>query len=78
MDAILNDNAQYEQNLFEIKFELLSIEQISKAKDQVLPYSKKPTKFCTAKRKLERRQFSTLSSFVKILSACSCEFKVYF
>ena len=32
----------------------------------------------TAKRKLERRQFSTSSSFVKIWSACSCEFKAYF
>ena len=32
----------------------------------------------TAKRKLERRQFSTSSSFVKIWSPCSCEFKVYF
>ena len=33
---------------------------------------------CTAKRKLERLQFSTSSSFVKIWSACSCEFKTYF
>ena len=32
----------------------------------------------TAKRKLERRQFSTSSSCVKIWSACSCEFKAYF
>ena len=32
----------------------------------------------TAKRKLERLQFSTSSSFVKIWSACSCEFKAYF
>ena len=32
----------------------------------------------TAKRKLERLQFSTSSSFVKIRSACSCEFKAYF
>ena len=31
----------------------------------------------TAKRKLERRQFSTSSSFFKIWSACSCEFKAY-
>ena len=31
----------------------------------------------TAKRKLERLQFSTLSSFVKISSACSCEFKAH-
>ena len=31
----------------------------------------------TAKRKLERLQFSTSSSFVKIWSACSCEFKAY-
>jgi hypothetical protein len=31
----------------------------------------------TAKRKLERLQFST-SSFVKIWSACSCEFNAYF
>ena len=34
--------------------------------------------FFTAKGKLERLQFSTSSSFVKIWSACSCEFKVYF
>ena len=37
--------------------------------------------FCclsTAKRKLERLKFSTSSSFVKIWSASSCEFKVYF
>ena len=34
--------------------------------------------FDTAKRKLERLQFSTSSSFVKIWSACSCEFKAYF
>ena len=33
---------------------------------------------CTAKRKLERLQFSTSLSFVKIWSACSCEFKAYF
>ena len=32
----------------------------------------------TAKRKLERLQFSTSSSFVKICSAPSGEFKVYF
>ena len=32
----------------------------------------------TAKRNLERLQFSTSSSFVKIWSACSCEFKAYF
>ena len=32
----------------------------------------------TAKRKLERLQFSTSSSFVKICSACSYEFKAYF
>ena len=32
----------------------------------------------TAKRKLERLQFSTSSSFVKIWSACSGEFKAYF
>ena len=32
----------------------------------------------TAKRRLERLQFSTSSSFVKIWSACSCEFKAYF
>ena len=32
----------------------------------------------TAKRKLERLQFSTSSSFVKILSVCNCEFKAYF
>ena len=32
----------------------------------------------TAKRKLERLQFSTSSSFVKIWSASSCEFKAYF
>ena len=32
----------------------------------------------TAKRKLERLHFSTSSSFVKIWSACSCEFKAYF
>ena len=32
----------------------------------------------TAKKKLERLQFSTSSSFFKILSACSCEFKAYF
>ena len=32
----------------------------------------------TAKRKLERLQFSTSSSFVKIWSPCSCEFKAYF
>ena len=32
----------------------------------------------TAKRKLERLQFSTSSSFVKIWSACRCEFKAYF
>ena len=32
----------------------------------------------TAKRKLERLQFSASSSFVKIWSACSCEFKAYF
>ena len=32
----------------------------------------------TAKRKLERLQFDTSSSFVKIWSACSCEFKAYF
>ena len=32
----------------------------------------------TAKRKLERRQFSTSSSFVKIWSACNCELKAYF
>ena len=30
------------------------------------------------KRKLEKLQFSTSSSFVKILSAWSCEFKAYF
>ena len=36
-----------------------------------------PTNF-TAKRKLERLQFSTSSSFFKIGSACSCEFKAYF
>ena len=34
--------------------------------------------FYTAKRKLERLQFSTSSSFIKILSACSCKFKAYF
>ena len=33
--------------------------------------------FYTAKRKLERLQFSTSSSFVKIWSACSCKFKAY-
>ena len=33
---------------------------------------------CTVKRKLERLQFPTSSSFVKIWSACSCEFKAYF
>ena len=33
--------------------------------------------FVTAKRKLERLQFSTSSSFAKIWSACSCEFKAY-
>ena len=32
----------------------------------------------TAKRKLERLQFSTSLSCVKIWSACSCEFKAYF
>ena len=32
----------------------------------------------TAKRKLERLQFSTSSSFVKIWSACIGEFKAYF
>ena len=32
----------------------------------------------TAKRKLERLQFSTSSSFVKIWNACNCEFKAYF
>ena len=32
----------------------------------------------TAKRKLERLQFSTSSSFVKIWSPCSWEFKAYF
>ena len=32
----------------------------------------------TAKSKLERRQFSTSTSFVKIWSPCSCEFKAYF
>ena len=32
----------------------------------------------TAKRKLERLQFSTSSSFVKIWSVCCCEFKAYF
>jgi hypothetical protein len=32
----------------------------------------------TAKRKLERLQFSTSSSFFKIWCACSCEFKAYF
>ena len=31
--------------------------------------------FVTAKRKLERHQFSTSSLFVKIWSSCSCEFK---
>ena len=31
----------------------------------------------TAKRKLERLQFSTSSSFLKIGSACSCKFKAY-
>ena len=36
------------------------------------------TNFSTAKRKLERLQFSTSSSFVKIWSACSCEFKARF
>ena len=36
------------------------------------------TVWSTAKRKLERLQFSTSSSFVKIWSACSCEFKAYF
>ena len=33
---------------------------------------------CTAKRKLERLQFLTSSSFVKIWSACNGEFKAYF
>ena len=38
-----------------------------------------PIRWCfTAKRKLERLQFSTSSSFGKIWSACSCEFKAYF
>ena len=32
----------------------------------------------TAKRKLERLQFSTSSSFVKIWSACSCKFQAHF
>ena len=32
----------------------------------------------TAKKNLERLQFSTSSSFFKIWSACSCEFKAYF
>ena len=32
----------------------------------------------TAKKKLERLQFSTSSSFFKIKSACSCEFKAHF
>ena len=32
----------------------------------------------TSKRKLERLQFSTSSSFVKIWGACSGEFKAYF
>ena len=36
------------------------------------------SKVATAKRKLERLQFSTSSSFVKIWSACSGEFKAYF
>ena len=36
------------------------------------------TVYITAKRKLERLQFSTSSSFFKIWSACSCEFKAYF
>ena len=35
--------------------------------------------FCyTAKKKLERLQFSASSLFFKIWSACSCEFKAYF
>ena len=38
-----------------------------------------PKVACTAKRKLEIvLQFSTLTSFVKIWSASSCEFKAYF
>ena len=39
------------------------------------PQHRGPSK---AMRKLERLQFSTSSSFVKIWSACSCEFKTYF
>ena len=34
--------------------------------------------FDTAKKKLERLQFLTSLSFVKIWSACSGEFKAYF
>ena len=34
--------------------------------------------YFTANRKLERLQFSNSSSFVKIWSACSCEFKAFF
>ena len=37
-----------------------------------------PILHVTAKRKLERLQFSTSSSFVRIWSACSSEFKTYF
>ena len=40
--------------------------------------NEKDKQYCTAKRKLERLQISTSSSFVKIWSACSCEFKAYF
>ena len=37
-----------------------------------------PYLLCTAKKKLERLQFSNSSLLFKIWSACSCEFKAYF
>ena len=45
---------------------------------QIVQWPAKIAQCFTAKRKLERRQFSTSSSFAKIWSACSCEFKEYF
>ena len=47
------------------------------AKKSLLRFNFFDQNFVTAKRKLERHQFSTSSLFVKIWSACSCEFKAY-
>ena len=77
---VQKNKPNYERTAWRLKV-ILSIQHkvlFSYQELSFFSYMSTKLKQSTAKRKLERLQFSTSSSFDKIWSLSSCEFKAYF